>query len=423
MNIGIIGGGASGMILASKLKNKNVTLIERNNKLGKKLLLTGNGKCNYTNLNFNDLSKIYNNDFAGNLYKKYDNRSFIEYFKELGIVPKVETHKGIDYIYPNSNKSTSVCYCLLDRIMNNGVNIIYDSEVTDINYSNNKFKVIINENKELEFNKIVLSTGGKSYKNTGSDGSGHKLAKKLGHKVVDLLPGLTALKFTIDEKDTLKFYGKCRVNANVSYQSTIDNCKYEEFGEIQFSDNSISGIPILNLSNKIVRDLVKKSPIKVSIDFSDCLLNDIDNKDKVILDQSAKVKVVKDLLFKRKENTNYRKTLDFLCGYLPDEVNDILLKVTGISNKSLESLNESDFEKLAKSIVSFTVYINQLPSFDNAQITLGGIDVNEIDLKTLESKIVKGLYFIGEIINIDGICGGYNLQLAYSTASVVADNI
>lgn len=423
MNIGIIGGGASGMILASKLKNKNVTLIERNNKLGKKLLLTGNGKCNYTNLNFNDLSKIYNNDFAGNLYKKYDNRSFIEYFKELGIVPKVETHKGIDYIYPNSNKSTSVYYCLLDRIINNGVNIIYDSEVTDINYSNNKFKVIINENKELEFDKIVLATGGMSYKNTGSDGAGHKLAKKLWHKVVDLLPGLTALKFIINEKNSYKFEGKCRVNANISYQSTIDNCKYEEFGEIQFSDDSISGIPILNLSNKIVRDLVKKSPIKVSIDFSECLLNDIDNKDKVILDQSAKVKVVKDLLFKRKEDTNYRKTLDFLCGYLPDEVNDILLKVTGISNKSLESLNESDFEKLAKSIVSFTVYINQLPSFDNAQITLGGIDVNEIDLKTLESKIVKGLYFIGEIINIDGICGGYNLQLAYSTASIVADNI
>ena len=395
MNIGIIGGGASGMILASKLKNKNVTLIERNNKLGKKLLLTGNGKCNYTNLNFNDLIKIYNNDFAGNLYKKYDNHSFIEYFKELGIIPKVETHKGNDYIYPNSNKSTSVYYCLLDRIMNNGVKAIYDSQVTDIVYSNNKFKVIINGNKELEFDKIVLATGGKSYKNTGSDGSGHKLAKKLGHKVIDLLPGLTALKFIIDEKNSYKFEGKCRVNANISYQSTIDNCKYEEFGEIQFSDDSISGIPILNLSNKVVRDLAKKSPIKMSVDFSDCLLNDIDN----------------------------RKTLDFLCGYLPDEVNDVLLKVSGINNKSLERLNDSDFEKLAKSIVSFTLYINQLPSFDNAQITLGGIDVNEINLNTLESKIVKGLYFIGEIIDIEGICGGYNLQLAYSTASVVSDNI
>ena len=423
MNIGIIGGGASGMILASKLKNKNVTVIEKNNKLGKKLLLTGNGKCNYTNLNFNDLSKIYNNDFAGNLYNKYDNYSFIEYFKELGIVPKVETHKGIEYIYPNSNKSTSVYYCLFDRIMNNGVNIIYGSEVTDINYSNNKFKVIINGNKELEFDKIVLATGGKSYKNTGSDGAGHKLAKKLGHKVVDLLPGLTALKFTIDEKDSLKFDGKCRVNANVSYQSSIDNKKYEEFGEIQFSDDSISGIPILNLSNKIVRNLAKKSPIKVSIDFSDCLLNDIDNKDKVILDENAKVKVVKDRLFKRKEDANYRKTLDFLCGYLPDEINDILLKVSGISNKSLESVNDGDFEKLAKNIVSFDVYIHQIPSFDSAQITLGGIDVNEIDLNTLESKIVKGLYFTGEIIDIDGICGGYNLQLAYSTASIVADNI
>ena len=420
MNIGIIGGGASGMILASKLKKKNVTLIEKNNKLGKKLLLTGNGKCNYTNLNYNNLDIIYNNDFAIKLYKKYDNYSFIDYFRELGIVPKIETHKGIDYIYPNSNKSTSVYYCLLDKILSNGVNILYNSEVIDISLDRNKFYVTLNNKKTLEFDKLVLATGGMSYKNTGSDGFGHKLAMKLGHNIADLLPGLSALKFTIDKNERYRFNGKCRVNAKVVYKSKVSN--YEETGEIQFNDNIISGIPVLNLSNKIAKDLKMNLPIKILIDFSDSLLIDNGLK-KIEISDDLKIKKIKEVLINRRDNTNYRKTKDFLCGFLPDEINDALLKISGISNKDLSNLKDSECETLAKNIAAFTIYINELPNFDNAQITIGGVDINQIDINTLESKIIKGLYFMGEILDIDGICGGYNLQLAYSTASVVADSL
>ena len=172
MRIGIIGGGASGMMLAAQLKNRDVTIIERNNKLGKKLLLTGNGKCNFTNYNFTDLNHKYNNDFAISIYNKFDNISCIDFFADIGVVSKVETHKGINYIYPNSNKSLSVYYCLIDRIINNGVKILYNSLVKDVKYIDNKFILTLDDNKKLEFDKIVLATGGKSYSNTGSDGFG-----------------------------------------------------------------------------------------------------------------------------------------------------------------------------------------------------------------------------------------------------------
>ena len=413
MNIGIVGGGASGMILASKLTKYNVTILERNSKLGKKLLLTGNGKCNFTNLNFDNLSSIYNNDFAIDIYKRYDNNSFINYFNSIGIVPKVEVHRGISYIYPNSNKSTSVYYCLLDKIISNKVNVEYNTLVNDIHKDDDSFDVICDNGKEYKFDKIILSTGGMTYKKTGSDGVGYELAKTFSHNITKLYPGLCSLRYG-NNSNFLNDVKGIRVNARVIFED------FNEFGEIQFNDSSISGIPIMNLSNKICSFFDKD--IDIILDFSEVLLkNDID-----VLNDNYK-KTNKDeiltILNNRKRNISYKKARDFLCGYLPDELNHAIIKQIGLDDKNVLELTKEDLITIIDSLVNFKINVKPHISFDDAQITIGGVDVNEIDKNTLESKLVKNLYFIGEILDIDGICGGYNLQLAYSTASIVADSI
>ena len=413
MRIGIIGGGASGMMLAAQVNYKDITIIERNNKLGKKLLLTGNGKCNFTNLNFNDLNKKYNNDFAINIYHQFDNISFIDFFNNIGVVSKVETHKGINYIYPNSNKASSVYYCLLDRINDNGVDVIYNSLVKNVKYIDEKFCIALDDDRNLVFDKLVLATGGKSYGNTGSDGIGYSIAKKLGHTIITPTPGLTSLKYNFSDNVELKLNGKCRVNAKVSYNSYKDNIFFEEYGEIQFNDNTISGIPILNLSNNITRKLINSESVPITIDFSSSLLYNYEQ-------QLISKEIVKSTLNNRRQNTLYRNVRDFLCGYLPDEINEVVLKLSNLKKIRVSELTDDDVDKLTNHIVKLNLTISEPPNFDNAQITLGGVNTEEIDVNTLESKIVKGLYFSGEVIDIDGICGGYNLQLAYSTASIIA---
>ena len=409
MNIGIIGGGASGMILASKLKNINVTLIERNSKLGKKLLLTGNGKCNYTNVDFSNLDSIYNNDFAKYVYRKYDNNSFIKYFEDIGIVSKFETHRGIKYVYPNSNKSSSVVYNLLDKIVSNNVDIKYNSCVKAIQKKDRFFEVIIDSDEKLTFDKLVLACGGNSYQNTGSDGLGYNLSKSLGHKIISIYPALCALKYS--DNDLKKVKG-VRVDARLSCDT--NNLQFEEIGEIQFTDFGISGVPILNLSRIISKHINDGNSACIYLDF---FYNDeYSNYDEHIDNLVKKLK-------ERKNSISYKSINDYLCGFLPDEINEVILKRSKVISNSIANLTENDIMQIAKNLVNFKINIIATANYDNAQITVGGVDTSEINQDTLESKIVKGLYFIGEVLDIDGKCGGYNLQLAYSTASIVADSI
>lgn len=426
MDIGIIGGGASGMLLASKLNKHKITILEKNSKLGKKLLLTGNGKCNFTNMNFDNLDYIYNCNLAKSLYSRYNNISFINYLKELGVVAKTETHKNIDYVYPNSNKATSVYYSLYDKIVNNNVNIIYNSNVISIKKNNNKFEIKTETGKSYLFDKLVFAFGGATYKKTGTDGKLFTIAKELGHTVNEALPGLTPLKYKVDNININKInFTGFRVDAKVS---TFDESErvVKEYGEIQFTKEYISGIPILNLSSKIARKLNEQKELNIYLDFSDALINNILNdKDNHLTDSDnykEKILLVKESLIERKNLIFYKKTEDFLCGYLPDELNAIISELLKIKNKKVSELTDSDLDNIAKIISNFKITIVKNNSYDNAQITIGGISTNEVDLDTLESKIIKGLYIIGESLDIDGICGGYNLQMCFSSASAVADN-
>ena len=409
MNIGIIGGGASGMILASKLKNKTVTLIERNSKLGKKLLLTGNGKCNYTNADFTNLENIYNNNFAKQVYSKYDNNSFIKYFEDIGIVSKYETHRGIKYVYPNSNKSTSVVYNLLDKIISNNVDIKYNSCVKKILNKIEKFEVILENGEKFTFDKLVIACGGNSYKNTGSDGLGYSLSKSLGHRIISIYPALCALKYS--DNDLKKVKG-VRVDARLNFET--NDLKFEEIGEIQFTDFGISGVPILNLSRIISKHINDGNTVCINLDF---YYND------EYSNYNEHINNLVNKLIERKNQITYKSISDFLCGFLPDEINEVILKRSNISSNNIVNLSEKEIIHIAENIINFKIDIVATASFDNAQITIGGVDTSEINQDTLESKIVKNLYFTGEILDIDGKCGGYNLQLAYSTASIVADSI
>ena len=427
MNIGIIGGGASGMILASKLDKHKVTILDGNNKLGKKLLLTGNGKCNFTNMNFDNLDYIYNCELAKKLYKKYDNISFIKYLNSLGIVAKIETHKGIDYVYPNNNKSSSVYYSLLDKILDNNVSIVYNAKVSSVSKINDKFEVNTIDDKKYVFDKLVFAFGGTTYKKTGSDGSCFNIAKKLGLKVNDTIPGLTPLKYRIENINNINFTG-FRIDALVSVKKSdnnIDN-NVEEFGEIQFTKEYISGIPILNISSKISRDLNKINELVLNLDFSSALIKNkiIDKNDsQVFYDSDLKLNIIKDILTERKSNILYKRVEDFLCGFLPDELNSMIFEILKLKNKKVRILTSDDLYNIAKIITSFRIKVIKNNSYENAQITVGGIDLEELNDDTLESKTIKGLYVIGEALDIDGICGGYNLQMCYSTASIVVDNL
>ena len=403
MKIGIIGGGASGMFLASMLNGYDVTLFEKNSKLGKKLLITGNGRCNFTSNDFSDLSKIYNNEFASCIYKKYDNNDMINYLISIGVEPKLEIHREIGYYYPNSNKSNSVYYCLLDKITNNNVNVLNNINITSIFKINDKFILNDQSNKKYDFDILVLSTGGNSYQNTGSTGDGYNFAKKLGHSIIDIKPGLTSLQI---KNENLKDFVGVRVDGIVKFKN--DNIDFIEKGELQFNKNSISGIPILNLSRYINRNLSNKS-LNISIDFYTNYKGNYEDKFNYLF----------ELLKQRKNNICYKRINDFLCGFLPDEIGNYILKKSNVLNINISDLSSKNLETICENIINFNIEVSQSNNFDFAQITLGGINTSEIDNNTLESKIIKNLFFTGEVMDIDGKCGGYNLQLCYSTAKIV----
>lgn len=406
MNIAIIGGGASGMLLASMIEKHKVTLFEKNSKLGKKLLLTGNGKCNFTNKCFDNINKIYNSEFAIEIYNKFDNISFINYLYSIGVETEVNIHKGIKFCYPKTNKSISVYYALLDKINNNNVSIKLNTNIKDIIKINDKF-LVYTESDKYEFDIVIISTGGMSYSSTGSTGDGYIFAKKFGHNIIKLLPALSGYRIN---KIYLGNNKGVRINTKVSAINSDNKEEIAiEYGEVQFSDDSISGYPIMNLSRIINRDIDNG----VNIEF--------------ILDLTYGINDFNDVkyLIKRKKNLHYRKKRDFLSGVIDDSIINYIFEKIGIKDLDAKVSEFSDYELgvIYDKIHNFDIKLVKNLGFDCAQLTIGGIDTNEINNDTLESKKVNGLYFIGEVMDVDGKCGGYNLQICYSSASIVNNSI
>ena len=391
----IIGGGASGLTASIKAsKNYDVIIIEKNEKLGKKILITGNGKCNYWNEN----QDINNYHSSSNNYTKIINQINLvkahAFLDSIGIIP---INKN-GYYYPNSNQAISVVNALVDEAINNGVKIITD-EVTNVKKENNKFIV----NNKYESDILIVATGGKAAPKTGSNGFGYEIAKSFGHNIIKPLPALVGLEV----EENLRELSGIRVIGEVNL--LINNeLVQKDLGEIQINDYGFSGIPILQVSSKAIKALDENKNVTISINL---LPNIADN----ILGLRSFLKVQDRNL----NNKSISQILDQLFNY---KLSNYLLKISKINNNAkIDKLSNDDLDLLCHNILNFSFKVIKDHGFENAQTTSGGIDLKEINLDTLESNKVKGLYFCGEILDVDGACGGYNLSFAWITGLIAGE--
>ena len=389
MKIGIIGGGASGLVAAINAvsENNDVIILERNNECGKKILATGNGRCNYWNTN-QDLSHYESstNNLIKDIINESTEKEVLDFFNNLGIVPKIKN----GYYYPISNQAISIRNTLIDECIDKMVKIYTNYLVEQIELKNNKFVI----NNELEFDKIIISTGSFASPKTGSDGMGYNFLKSLGHNIIKPLPSLVQLN--TKKYPFLREWKGIRSDVEVTLIENNTEIK-KQIGEIQLTDYGISGICIFNLSNEVSRGLFNKKKEEVLINF----LPEI-NEEKLI-----------ELL---STNRNIRRVLNSL---LNNKLVEILLNINNIGKlDKYNDLSNDKKKELLNTIYNFKVEIESTKSFNEAQVASGGVSLEEVNLKTMESNLVKNLYITGELLDITGECGGYNLGIAWRSGIV-----
>ena len=393
----IIGGGASGLTAAIKASKRgfDVTIIEKNEKLGKKILITGNGKCNYWNEN-QDIDKMYHS--SSNDYKKIVNQMNLvkahAFLDSIGLVPFIKN----GYYYPNSNQAISVVNALVDEAINSDVKIITE-EVTKVEKENNKF--IINNKYESDY--LIVATGGKAAPKTGSDGFGYEIAKTFNHNIIKPLPALVGLETeeNLKELSGIRLIGEIKLFINNEFVQ-------KDLGEIQINDYGFSGIPVMQISSKAVKALDDNKNVSISINLLPNIADDI-------LGLRSFLKVQDRHL----NNKSISQILDQLFNY---KLSNYLLKISKIDNNSkIDKLSNDELDLLCHNILNFNFKVVKDHGFENAQTTSGGIDLKEVNLDTLESLKVKGLYFCGEILDVDGACGGYNLSFAWISGLIAGE--
>ena len=397
----VVGGGPSGMMAAITARNsgKEVILIEKNPKLGRKLLLTGNGRCNISHSG--DISSILsqipiNSKFFSGIYRRFSNNDLIEFLNKL----KVTTHTESDgRVFPVSNKAEDLLNALINEIKREGIRVVHD-RVLEIKAINNQVKsVICSENNEILCDSIILATGGMSYSGTGSTGDGYKIAGKLGHNITLLSPALVQLYL----KDPIikELTGISFENVKIVIMNEENKSIFKGTGEILFTHKGISGPVILNSSIHINKSIADSH--KLIIDFRpDMEINLLEKTIINLIDDNSKKSI--------------QNTLD---GLILRRLLISLIKRSNIPEYRISSeLKKDERRRLIENIKHLELAVSGSGSFEEAMITTGGISVNEINPKTLESKIIKNLYFAGEIIDITGYSGGYNLQIAFSTGYV-----
>ena len=410
----IIGGGPAGMMAAITAKeNKNdVLIIEKNNQLGKKLLITGKGRCNITSSS--DMDTFIRNTpgngmFLYSAYQQYTNKDIIKFLNEQGL--EVKEERG-NRIFPITDKSIDVLKCFTKKLKELNIDIKYNEKVLEILVENIDGKTKVTGVKTssgiLEADKVILATGGKSYPLTGSTGDGYKLAQKLGHSITEIKPSLVPLK-AYNKSECKQLQGLSLRNVKIKLMDIEKNKKiYEDFGEMIFTHFGVSGPIILSASAHLVRyknieRLFNEKKIILKIDLKPAL------QDKKLNDR-----VLRD--FEQVKNKQFKNSLDKL---LPQKLIPIIIERSKINpNKKVNEITKKEREKLIKEIKDFEIEIIGFRPIEEAIITSGGINIKEIDPKTMESKKVKGLYFAGEIIDVDSYTGGFNLQIAYSTGYV-----
>ena len=397
----VIGGCAAGMaaaINAKRLNPKlNIVIIEKLPRLGKKILATGNGRCNLTNIGA-VASDYKNSDFVAEVFEKYPPEMVVGFFESMGLLTYTDSEGRV---YPRSNMAASVLDVLRCEVDGLGIEVICDTPVTQIKKQNGGFEI----NGEILCKKLIIATGGKASPSQGSDGSGYALAKHLGHTVTRLYPSLVPLTV----RENVKPLKGVRAR-NVELTLKTDRVLKKTRGELLFTDNGISGIAAMELASAAEETLdCVKCKTFTNVDF--------------VPDMSMTELV--DYLLKVRDIKGYC-TIDMLfLGILPKAIGIEICKVNSLykQDKKISQLNRRDLVSLAQKAKNFELEIIGTKGFANAQVTSGGVCVEEINTETMESSVCKGLFFAGEIVDVDAPCGGYNLQWAFASGLVAGENI
>lgn len=396
-HVAVIGGGAAGMMAAitAAREGVKVTILEHKDRIGKKILSTGNGRCNFTNtFQTPACYRSDNRDFAWNIIQKFNVEKTISFFKELGIYPKDRN----GYLYPYSDQAAAILEVLQIEIAKLDICVMTEINVLDIQPVKRGIRVTTDK-KTITVDSVILACGSKAAPVTGSDGSGYQLAKLLGHRIVPVLPALVQLRCAE------KFYKSI---SGVRVQGTVeiyadDISLASDTGEIQLTNYGISGIPVFQVSRYAAKAIYQKQSVTAVLNFMPDM-----NKDEFLSFLQERITLCP------------HKTLDeFFTGIFPKKLCELWIRLSRLPKEMrVSDLSGEQLEKLVLLIQHLRTHIAETNAFEQAQICCGGVDTTEINPDTLESNYVPGIYFAGELLDVDGICGGYNLQWAWSSGFV-----
>lgn len=402
----VIGGGPAGMMAAGMAAKRynNVKLVEQNKILGKKLLITGKGRCNITN-GCDDVEDLIRNipqnaSFMYSAFYSFTNQDTIEFFNNLGVPTKIE--RGCR-VFPASDKSTDVADAMKKFLHENNVEIIHD-RVDDIKTKDGRVSSVTLKDRGVIFaDSVIIATGGLSYPMTGSTGDGYTWAENLGHTITEIHPSLVPLK--TEEEWTKELSGLSLKNIGISVYNMKNKQIYKDFGEMMFAHFGLTG-PVILSASAHMRGLPKER-YRLVLDLKPALS-----------DEQLDLRLQRD--FKKYCNKDFKNSLNDL---LPSALIEPVIGLTGISpDKKTHSVTREERRSLAAVLKNITFNIKDFCSIERAVITSGGVSVKEINPSTMESKLAEGLYFAGEIIDVDAYTGGYNLQIAFSTGYLAGTN-
>lgn len=403
----IIGGGAAGMMaaIAAAYNGNEVHVFEKNEKNGKKLFITGKGRCNITNASNieNHFANIMRNSkFLYSAYHCLDSYGVCTMIESAGVETKIE--RG-NRVFPLSDKSSDVIYALNKMMRDIGVNIHLKSEIVSVSKENENIILKEKNGKKHIGDACIIATGGISYPVTGSTGDGYKFAEKIGHTITERYPSL--VPFNIKEEFCKELQGLSLKNVELKIQDETGKQYYSEMGEMLFTHFGISGPLVLSASGHI-SDKLKEHQFIAKIDLKPALSNEALDK-----------RILKD--FEENINRNFNNSLDKL---LPKKLIPVIVELSGINQyKKVHEITKEERENLVKLIKELKMSISGARGYNEAIITKGGVSVKDINPKTMESKIVPGIYFAGEVLDIDALTGGYNLQVAWSTGYLAGSSI
>ena len=424
----IIGGGAAGMmaaIMAAK-QHHDVTLLEKNEKLGKKIYITGKGRCNITNAS--DLDVIFNNvvtnkKFLYSSLYSFTNTDTIQFFEDNGLRTKVE--RG-NRVFPVSDHSSDVISTLDHCMRMLGVEIYLNTEVAEllVNEEGHFTAVKLTNGKKLTADACIVATGGLSYPSTGSTGDGYRFAQELGHTITPRNPSLVSMHLMEEEAKQLQGLSLKNIEVKVSVKEVKETTKdgngkkkknklkpgkelYSAFGEMLFTHFGVSG-PVILSGTSLLLPYLNDCVMQLSIDLKPALSN-----------EQLDARILRD--FEEFKNKQFKNSLDQL---LPQKLIGIIINLCGISpEKQVNAITKEERATLVNTLKNLTFTIARFGGFNEAVITKGGIDVKEIDPTTMESKLAKGVYFAGEVLDLDALTGGYNLQIAWSTGAAAGTHV